>query len=85
MFQFVKRMFVAAMMFFGCNLSKVNSLECASINNEECKVIPETVNVNSIEPVFYPFSVKTSKCSGNCNNITMIPMQNCVFLMLLKT
>ena len=25
--------------------------------------------MNSDEPVFYPFGVKTSKCSGSCNNI----------------
>ena len=57
------------MMFFGCNLSSVNPLECVSINNQECKVRPGIVNVNSNEPIFYPFSIKTSKCSGSCNNI----------------
>ena len=36
---------------------------------QECKVRPEIINVNSNEPVFYPFSIKTSKCSGSCNNI----------------
>ena len=57
------------MMFFGCNLLSVNPLECVSINNQECKVRPEIVNVNSNEPVFFPFSIRTSKCSGNSNNI----------------
>ena len=37
--------------------------------NKECKVRPEVINVNSNEPVFYPFSIKISKCSGSCNNI----------------
>ena len=69
MFGFVKQIFVSAMMFFGCNLSSVNPLECVSMNNQECKVRPETVNVNSNERVFYLFSIKTSKCSGSCNNI----------------
>ena len=55
-------------MFFG-GLSGVNPLECVSINNQECKVRPEIVNVNSNEPLFYPFSFKTSKCSGSCDNI----------------
>ena len=27
------------------------------------------INVNSNETVFYPFSIKTSKCSGSRNNI----------------
>ena len=39
------------------------------MNNKECKIKPEIVNVNRDEPVFYPFSIKTSKCSGNSNNI----------------
>ena len=39
------------------------------MNNQEFKVRPEIVNVISKEPVFLPFSIKTSKCSGNCNNI----------------
>ena len=30
---------------------------------------PQVVNVNSNNPIFYPFSIKISKCSGNCNNI----------------
>ena len=58
MFGFVKRIFVSAMMFFGCNLSSVNPLECVSMNNQEWKVRPEIVNVNSDEPVFCPFSIK---------------------------
>ena len=27
------------------------------------------LNVNSEEPLFFPFKIKTSKCSGSCNNI----------------
>ena len=37
--------------------------------NQECKVRPKIVNVNSDEPVFYHFSIKPSKCSGTCNDI----------------
>ena len=64
MFRFVKRIFFSVMMFFGCN-----SLERVSISNQECTVRPEFVNVNSNEPIFYTFSIKSSKCSGSCNNI----------------
>ena len=56
------------MMFFG-SLSCVSSLECISIKNEECKVRPETININSNNPIFFPFSLKINKCNGNCNNI----------------
>ena len=39
------------------------------MNNQEYKVRPQTVNVNSKQPVFFPFSIKTSKCSSSCNII----------------
>ena len=39
------------------------------MNNQEYKVRPEIVNVNSDDPIFYPFSIRTSKRSGSCNNI----------------
>ena len=39
------------------------------MNNQTCKIRPEIIIVNSNEPVFYPFSIKTSKCSGSCNTI----------------
>ena len=39
------------------------------MSNQECKAIPENINVNSNNPIFYPFSIKLSKCSDNCNNI----------------
>ena len=31
------------------------------MNNRACKVRSEIINVNSNEPAFYPFSIKTSK------------------------
>ena len=39
------------------------------MSDQECKVRPEIINGNSDEPAFYPFSIKTSKRSGSCNNI----------------
>ena len=42
---------------------------CVSMNNQECKVRPEIININSNEPSFYPYSAKISKCSGSCNDI----------------
>ena len=55
-------------MFFG-SLSVVNSLECIPIKNQKCKVRQEIVNVNSKEAIFYPFSIRTSKCGGSCDSI----------------
>ena len=53
MLRFVKRIFVSTIMFFGCNLSRVNPLECVSMYNHECKVRPEIVNINSDESAFF--------------------------------
>ena len=39
------------------------------MNNQAYKARPKIVNVNSNNPIFYPSSIKTGKCSGNCNNI----------------
>ena len=64
MFAFIKIFFVVTMTLFGCN-----ALECVSMNNQEFKLRPEIININSNEPSFYPYSVKISKCSGSCNNI----------------
>ena len=48
------------------------------MTNRECKVRPEIVNVNSSEPVFYHFSIKTSKCGGSCNNINDLYSKICI-------
>ena len=48
------------------------------MTNQECKVRPQILNVNSNEPVFYPFSIKTSKRSSSCNNINDPYAKMCV-------
>ena len=78
MFGFIKKMFVVAMTFFNFNPSNVNSLECVSVNNQECKTRRKIININNNEPVFYPFSIKANKCSGSCNNINNPYVKLCV-------
>ena len=39
------------------------------MKNQECNIRPQVININSNNPMFYSFSIKTNKCSGNCNNI----------------
>ena len=80
MFRFVKQIAISAMMLFNSLLS-VNPLECITMKNQECKVRPEIVDINSNSPIFYHFSIKTNKCSSNCNNISD-HMQEFVFLIL---
>ena len=57
MFRFVRQIFISTLIFFS-SLSSVNALECISMKNQEYKVRPETVNINSNNPIFYPFSIK---------------------------
>ena len=67
MFGFVKKAFAVIMRFL--NLSYVNSLECVSMNNQECKTRTKILDVNNNEPVFCPYIIKVNKCSGSCNGI----------------
>ena len=78
MFGFVKQIFVSAMMFFGCNISGVNSLKCVSVNNQECKIRPEIINIDSNKQLFYPNSIKINKCSGSYSNINDPYSKMCV-------
>ena len=50
MFQFVKKAFFTGLTILS-NLLNANPLKCISMNNQEFKVRPEIVNVNSNEPV----------------------------------
>ena len=61
--------FTGLTILWSVNPLNTTPLKCISMNNKECKVRPEIVNANSDEPIFYPLSIKTSKCSGSCNNI----------------
>ena len=68
MCEFVKKASFAGLTILS-SFSNVNLLSCISMNNQECNIRPQIVNANSDEPVFFSFSIKTSKCSGSCNNI----------------
>ena len=48
------------------------------MNNEECKIRPEIININNKEPLFYPYSIKVNKYSGSCNNINNLYLKICV-------
>ena len=62
-------MLFTAMTFFCCNVLNLNSLECVSMNNQECKIRSERINVNTNEPAFYPYSITINKFKGSCNTI----------------
>ena len=69
MFRFVKKVLFIGLTNLSSftNRNSLNSipLSCISMNNQECKTRPQAINVNGDEPVFFPFSSQTSKCSAS--------------------
>ena len=75
---FLKKRFLRLTILSSVNLLNATQSKCASMTNQECNVRPEIVNVNSDEPVFYPFRIKASKCSRSCTNINDPYAKMCV-------
>ena len=69
MLGFIKKYFFTAKTFFSYNVLNVNSFECVSMNNQECKTISGIINVNTNELVFYPYSITINKCKGSYTTI----------------
>ena len=67
MFNFALKGFVLGLTVLSSSIT--GALNCVSMNYQECKVRPKIADINSNNPMFYHFSVKINKCSGNCNNI----------------
>ena len=76
-FRFVKKVFFVGLAILS-DFTNANPMSCISMKNQECKTRPQVVNVNSNNPIFYPFSIKINKCSGNCNNINNPYVKTCV-------
>ena len=49
---FIKKYFSTVIAFISYNVLNVNSFECVSMNNEECKIRSEIINVNTNNPMF---------------------------------
>ena len=69
MFRLTKKVLILGL------VSTANSLKCLSLKNQECKV--REVVVKS-EHMTFPYDIKVSRCSGNCNNITNRYAKMCV-------
>ena len=77
MLGFIKMCFFTRLVFLS-TLTSINLLSCISMNNQECRIRPQIVNINSKESIFFAFSIKTSKCSGSCNDINNPHAKLCV-------
>ena len=67
MFSFVKKVFVLGLIVLSSSI--IDALNSISLKNQEHKVRPKISDINSNNPMFYPFSNKINKCSGNCNKV----------------
>ena len=47
-------------------------IKCVTLKNQPCQDKPALVNINSIQPLFYPFTVSVNKCGGSCNTIVAL-------------
>ena len=48
------------------------------MNNQECKIRTEIIDLNTNEPTFYPYSIKINRCIGSCNTINDSYAKTCV-------
>ena len=73
----LRKLVTTVVTFFNLFLSE-NPLECISMNNQECRARLKMIDTNANEPLFYPYSIKVSKCSGSCNNINNSYAKLCI-------
>ena len=57
MFEFIKKCFSTAMTCFSYDVLNASSLECVSMNNQECKTRTKIININNNEPICFILSV----------------------------
>ena len=81
-FGLIKELFFTGLAILS-NFASINSfnaipLSCISMSNQEYRTRTQVANVNGDEPVFFPFSIKRSKCSGRGNNINYPYAKICV-------
>ena len=75
-FRFVKKVSFLALTILS---NVIDALNCISMKNQECKTRPQVININSNNPIFYPFSIKINVV---VIVILIIHMQKLVFLTL---
>ena len=69
MFGIIKKAFISKLTFFSQNILLTNSLKCYSLDNQECKIMSEIINVNNKDPICYPHKIKMNRCVVSCNTI----------------
>ena len=75
---FIEKCFSHSSNFFSCSILNVNYLECVSLNNQECKIKSEIINVNTNEHMLYPYKITINKCNDSFNSINNPYAKLCV-------
>ena len=57
---FVQKVFFIVLTILSDFINANSLLNCISMKIQECKTRPQVVNVNSNNPIFYPFTIKIS-------------------------
>ena len=73
---FIKKHFIGLSSFGGLLASCL--IESVSLNHRLCQVRPKLVDINSNEPIYYPFTVTVNKCGGCCNTFDDTYAQICL-------
>ena len=73
---FIKKHFIGLSSFGGLLAS--GHIESVSLNHRLYQVRPKLVDINSNEPIYYPFTVTVNKCSGCCNTFDDTYAQICL-------
>ena len=82
-FRFVKKVFFIGLAILS-NFTNVNfllsaiPLKCISMKNQKYKTRSQVININSNNPICYPFSIKINKSIWNYNNINNPYAKICV-------
>ena len=71
-------MFVTGIGVIGLSGYSSISLKFVFMNNQERRIRPAMLNVNSIEFLLFPYGVPVYKCSESCNNINNLYAKLCV-------
>ena len=75
MFGFIMKIFILIIGLIGLSLNVI-PLTCVSMSNQDCKIRPVIININSKE--YYPYSILVNKCSASCNDINETYAKLCI-------
>ena len=73
MFYLIKQVFIV-LFHFSSSLARVakfsDRTKCLSLNDEPCNVRPTLIDLNPIEPKYYPFMISLDKSNGSSNVVS---------------